>query len=471
MLPVSLRLARARGVALLGLCFVLLVPAITPRLYASDEVQYYSYLRSLWFDHDVSFENEYRYFYERGVARSAGFHETFLERRTGTGLRINFGTIGSALLWSPFYAVADAGTRLAALAGSQVPADGYSTPYVTAVALGSACYGWLALVLAFRLASRFQAGALAATLAVWFGTPLVFYMYVAPPMSHACSAFAVALFLTVWLEVREHWSVRGTMALGAAAALMVMVREQDAFFVVGPAIDFAWSWLESPQARRRATLGSLSAGVAAGLVTFVPQALAYLSLNGYLGPSRLVTRKMTWWAPHALEVLLSPSHGWLWWTPLTVAALGGLAWMAWRAPSPRHGTLPGNLPRRVAICSLAMIAAQVYVAGSVESWTVAGAFGQRRFVAATPLLVLGLSACLTAASASTSGRRATALVVCVGVWWNLGLMAQFGTGAMDRQRLELARNAHYTFVRLPIELPTLVYRYAFDRRSFYRTPV
>ncbi len=37
-----------------------------PRIYASDEVQYFAYLRSLWFDRDVSFENEYRYFYDHG---------------------------------------------------------------------------------------------------------------------------------------------------------------------------------------------------------------------------------------------------------------------------------------------------------------------------------------------------------------------------------------------------------------------
>ena len=66
------------------------LPAVTPRLYSSDEVQYFSYLRSLWFDHDVSFENEYRHFYDRGIAKSAGFHETFLERQTNTGRRINF---------------------------------------------------------------------------------------------------------------------------------------------------------------------------------------------------------------------------------------------------------------------------------------------------------------------------------------------------------------------------------------------
>ena len=70
----------------LVLLFLASLPAVTTRIYASDEAEYFSYLRSLWFDHDVSFENEYRYFYERGLSQASGFHETFLERQTPTGL-------------------------------------------------------------------------------------------------------------------------------------------------------------------------------------------------------------------------------------------------------------------------------------------------------------------------------------------------------------------------------------------------
>ena len=70
-----------------------------------------------------------------------------------------------------------------------------------------------------------------------------------------------------------------------------------------------------------------------------------------------------------------------------------------------------------------------------------------------------------------------AIGVCVGValllvgtWWNLGLMAQFGGGLMDRQRLTLADNAYHTFVTVPRRLPELVYRYVFARHSFYKPP-
>jgi hypothetical protein len=55
----------------------------------------------------------------------------------------------------------------------------------------------------------------------------------------------------------------------------------------------------------------------------------------------------------------------------------------------------------------------------------------------------------------------------VAVWWNLGLAFQFGAGLMNRQRLELGRNAYATFVDVPLRLPEFAWRYLFDRASFY----
>src|SRR6476646_4974011 len=93
--------------------FLLSVPAVTARIYASDEVEGFSWLHSLAFDRDVSFENEYQYFYNSGQVKNPGFHETFLEdRRTATGLRPNFTTMGAALLWSPFYAAGHVAARI-----------------------------------------------------------------------------------------------------------------------------------------------------------------------------------------------------------------------------------------------------------------------------------------------------------------------------------------------------------------------
>ena len=449
------------------LLFLIGLPAVTCRIYASDEVQYFAYLRSLWFDHDVSFENEYQHFYDAGIAASPGFHETFLENTTETGRRINFGTIGCALLWAPFYAVGDVVARAEHAAGQPVAVDGYSRPYVAAVSYASALYGLLALLLAAasvrqigrRWPSLMSEDAVAA-LAIWVGTPLLFYMYIAPPMSHATSAFSVAVFLYAWLRVRERWSVGGMVLLGMLGALMAMVREQDAFVAAGPALDFAWTALTDRAVGRRGRLGAATAGIVAGALTFTPQALAYEALNGHLGPSRLVARKMSWSAPHALEVLMSPAHGLFLWTPLAALALAGLLILLRRLP---RGA------RVVAVALLVVAALQVYVAGSVESWTVAGAFGQRRFVSLTPVLVIGLAAVLAAAREARWPRPVVMLAVVAGVWWNVSLIVQFGAGLMDRQRLEPGRIAYNTFVVVPRALPGLAWRYVVDRTSFYES--
>jgi hypothetical protein len=145
------------------------------------------------------------------------------------------------------------------------------------------------------------------------------------------------------------------------------------------------------------------------------------------------------------------------WTPLAVLAVAGLFLLR---------------DRWIAICLLVIVGSQVYVAGSVESWTVAGAFGQRRFVCLTVILVIGLAALWNWVServrqTGTGLKYAAATLVALCVWWNIALMAQFATRLMDRQRLEPTRNAYHAFVTLPLSVPSLAYRYLTDRGSFY----
>jgi hypothetical protein len=455
-----------RGTLILLALFVFSLPSVTPRLYAADEIEYFAFLRSLWFDHDLSFDNEYRYFYDRGIARAYGFHHTFLELTSETGRRLNFGTIGPAILWAPMYGIADVAVRVARSRGATIPADGFSRPYLAAVAYGSAFYGFLAVLMSASIARRLTGGGDLASVVVWIGTPLLFYTHIAPGMAHACSAFAVAAFVAAWIRVRQRWTMRGMVALGALAALMTMVREQDAFCVLGVAVDFVWGVLERWRGGRAgempARLRAAAGGTAAFAVCMLPQAWAYIVLNGHLGPSSIVSNKMQWLAPHSLQVLFSPEHGLFVWTPLALLCVVGLL----LALRPSNAAALGPDHHRIVIGLLIIFAAQVYVTGSVGTWTVAGSFGQRRFVAMSVVFIIGLAHFLY----TVGGRRRQVLwaAVVMSIWWNLGLMAQFGAGLMDRQRLEPDRNAYNTFVVVPRMLPGLAYRYVFDRSSFFR---
>ena len=91
---------------LLCLLGVIALTLFTPRLYGADEIKYFAPLRSLYFDGDIHYENEYAYFIERDPEAHAGL-VPFRDEVTSTGYRLNDGPIGSALLWSPFYIAAD----------------------------------------------------------------------------------------------------------------------------------------------------------------------------------------------------------------------------------------------------------------------------------------------------------------------------------------------------------------------------
>jgi hypothetical protein len=172
---------------------------------------------------------------------------------------------------------------------------------------------------------------------------------------------------------------------------------------------------------------------------------------------------MHWYAPHALQVLFSPEHGFFVWTPLAFIAIAGISYLI--LPPDRLGL--DRRRRQIGICLLVMVALQIYIGGSVESWTVAGAFGQRRFVALTTAMIIGYAA-LQSRLTSVTARRALTTVTVLAVYWNLALIAEFSIGLMDRQRLDPARNAYDALVTLPRMAPSLAYRYLFDRPSFYK---
>jgi hypothetical protein len=461
------------------LAFVLSLPLVTARIYASDEVEGFAWLHSLAFDRDLSFGNEYAYFYSSGQVKNPGFRETFLEGRTEIGRYRNFTTMGAAVLWAPFYGMGHVAARLTGR-----PANGLSQPYITAVAIGSATYGFLALLLSLALTRRLIGDAGFATAAVWLGTPLLFYMYVTPLFTHACSAFAVALFLWTWLRIRERWSLAGALAVGLTGGLMTIVRAQDVLFIAGPALDFlrfSINSLRSPGLNDTRSpwtrpIGAVFAGAVGFLVAYSPQLAAFKALNGHFRQSIYETRKMTWTSPHGWEVLLDRQHGLFFWTPLALVALVGLLLLL-VLPQQDRITPARNRPglpagsRWIGLLALIMFALQAYIAGAVESWTVAGAFGQRRFVSLTPLIVLGIAGLFSAIPRSRQPARwlaAAAVMACV--WWNLGLMAQFGMHTMDRERLTLRDNTWQSFVRLPRAAPALVWRYLTNRGSFYNQP-
>jgi hypothetical protein len=186
----------------------------------------------------------------------------------------------------------------------------------------------------------------------------------------------------------------------------------------------------------------------------VPQLLAYRALYGRFGPSTLVAQKMDYGSPHFFEVLFDPAHGLFLWSPLLLVALVGLA------PAGRRA-LTATL-----LLSLALLL-QVWINGSVASWSQAGAFGARRFLSATPIFAWGLAG-LLAALLPRLGWRVAIATLALFTWWNVSLMVQFGLKLMDRQRLEWPRVAVNQVTEVPPRLLRTAWLFLTDREGLVR---
>jgi hypothetical protein len=449
------------GRPLLVALFVLTLPFVNTRIRGADEIEYFSYLHSLAFDGDLEFGNEYQRFHDHDPQGLSGFKGTFLDKREAeTGRHINFGPVGSALLWAPFYLLAHALVLAARALGASVTADGLSAPYQAAACYGSAVYGFLGLLLVHDAMRRHahvdEPAASWAVAALWIATPVLYYMTVAPGFSHACSLFAVSLVLWLWLRAAESDRVRDWALVGAAGGLAGLVREQDALFLAAPAAQLLWR----TTARKDWTglVPPLALMGAAAALVFAPQLFVYKALTGGYHPSRMVSGKLDYASPHFLEVLFDPGHGLFVWSPLLLVAAAGLAWAAVR----RKDAV-------AAVLGLAFLL-QVWICGALYTWTQAGAFGSRRFVSSTPAFAWGLAA-LLAVAVPRMGRALPAAALVLFAWWNASLMVQFGLRLMDRQRLDWPRVAVNQIVEVPPRLGRTVWLFFTDRERLVKEGV
>ncbi len=428
-----------------------LAPLTTLRLYGSDEIQYFAYLRSMVFDRDLDFTNEYRWFVDRDPKEYADFAMTFLGPKTPAGRPPNNGPIGSAVLWSPFY-LATVGAEWLLGAASTPP--GYSRADFSAVCLASMLYGALGLLLTQEACRSFASArsAFFATVLIWLGTNLLFYMYVTPPMSHAASFFAAALLLWAWLRSKE--SPRAGFVIGLLAGLVASVRLQDVLLVLAPLAAPLFSGKRDDRARL-ARLAVWGAAIGGGFaLAFLPQICTWEVLNGSLTPFGVISVKgrFTLIPYHLPGVLFSPFHGLFLWSPILLPALAGL------------GTLAVSDPRGKAM-ALAVAAEVSLISGYVVAF--GHGFGQRLFISSLPIATVGL-AVFADRFAPRLPRAAPVAGALAAVWWNLSLVVQHSTGMIPRNEgVSLQTLVQNQFIGVPERLPGVVGRYLFDRSSLY----
>jgi hypothetical protein len=391
------------------------------RIAGVDPVGYYAYPRSLLFDRDLQFANEYRVL-NAGATFTEGFVMNPDGPRTVTGHLPNLFSIGPGVLWTPFIGMAHA----VALSRG-VGADGFARPYHTAVFLANAAYGLLGLALTYLLLRTWFGNphCAVAAFAAWACSPALYYTYAQVAMAHACSFFCVALFLLVWARLRERVAIWPWMLIGGALGVAALVRWQNAAFAVVPVIDLLWR-------KRRDGIVPLAACGVASIVAFAPQMLAWSIIYGsYLTVPQGDTF-VDWSHPDVFATFFSRASGLITWTPFCAVALVGLC--LW--------------PKVNRVCWIALVVAfllQLYVNSVVPAagWS----FGMRRMVNCTPLFAVGLAQVVAVVPVRT---RWPVAIVAGFAFWNFLFVLQYG-GFIDRHYVERAAREKAVELQIPVQ--------------------
>jgi hypothetical protein len=446
---------------ILMVVFLLTLPLINPWV-RGDGVGYYSFGRALLIEHQLNFEKDWlaaNTSFRMGRTDAAG--HLLADAYTPTGHLDNHFALGPAMLWSPFLVVTHLGVLACNRLGGHVAPDGYSRPYIIAMALATALYGFLGLWISFRLARKYigERWAFLATLGIWFASSLPVYMYFNPSWSHAPASFVVALFIWYWDRTRGARSWMQWLGLGLLGGLMLDVYYMNAVLLLLPLLESATRYW---QALCGAGTGSVSRLFVNNIIfsgalfaAFFPTLIAKKIIYGsYL----ILGYEHFWsWTPRALiQVCISADHGLFSWTPILLLSVAGLF-------------LVRKIDRILGTYLIVVFAVFLYVIGCYADWDGLSSFGNRFFISLTPVFILGLAAFFDwfarAWGESRAGIFATAMTSLL-ILWNLGLIFQWGTHLIPARGPISWREASYNQVAVvPVQVGRTLKAYLTGRKE------
>ncbi|MFH2204580.1 MAG: hypothetical protein ABIJ96_15810 [Elusimicrobiota bacterium] len=381
-------------------------------IFGTDAQYNYMIGRSLYFDHDLDFENEW------AMTPSPNLAER--PQRTKTGRIYNQTPIGYSLLAQPFFFTADMLTRTLNLCRNEpLPDDGYRGLYGLIVPLSSILFALLGLFFGYRILRIFFVPDIAALAinSLVLSSSLLWYITGHLTMTHAHSFAVVTLMiflaLPLYSEDIHTIGVYRFIGIGCVFSLAVMVRFQNVVFGLIAAAPVARHILA--RGVERDLLKKTSLAVLFAAICYVPQSLYMRTVFGhYLINTYADTGWSFSFSPlNLVKTLFSTNHGLLLWHPVILFSCVGSVLLMARVKTSRFLML-----------SLSACFLLTWFIVAFWDYTMANSFGNRGFNGLTVFVAMGWAEVLRR-SWQPPARRKYALLVCaLLVLWNLQLLMQ-----------------------------------------------
>lgn len=391
----------------LGLFFLLSIVVLNPLWQIKgDGHGYYVYLRSLYFDHNLDFTNEYlRYDNLYGT-------ELLTKALTPIGKLGNPFAVGLPIFLIPFFLLA----RLLEFFSGFNSTDlaGFNVIYQLTI-------GFSALVFVLVGAGFLQAGLkkFFSNLISWWGTvgvillsPLILYVIYEPGMSHALS-FAIGSILFWYsscLLKADQINNKQLLLLGVFMGLAILVRWQEIFTWFVPMIV-----LFIKQRQGKIFIKQLILPFITASICFLPQLVLWYYLYGQWLTIPQGSSFMQWTQFKFFGVLFSGYHGLFIWHLFLLLGLFGL--------------LISYKYNKIMFLALGLVLlGQIYVNASTSDWVGGSAFGARKMIGSLFVFAYGLAYLIYRSQIKVWLYRVLILLIIVGAGWNWLLMVSTARG-------------------------------------------
>jgi hypothetical protein len=295
------------------LCLSLfLIRVHSPRVFfigEGDDESYFAYARTVLVDRDLNFSNE-------PLQTLRGPNASMQAARY---------SIGPGLAWIPFLAI---GRLVPSQTSNQV-----SLAEWIAACLGTICLGLGSVLALFFLLRRFFSvdTAFWAVVCVWLSSPLLYYLFRRPLMSHGAEFFFLSAACALVAFVRHDSPRWHFVLIGACLGWLFLSRWMDAPYVAALGLLTAFIVVRTPgKPLGRLAFLATSAGLAAAA-----QFLIWRHLTGHWYPgvvmfdlpavrSSVVFSVFPWTWRHLRDLFIGSGWGIIWLSPVLWLAIPGL---------------------------------------------------------------------------------------------------------------------------------------------------
>lgn len=203
-----------------------------------DGIDYWAYLHTWYFDHDINFENEFRHNWSQtgnnaiNSPLSPSIEKT---QQTPIGKVDDVHPFGVPLLLFPFFVLADVLVIIANVLGYHVARNGYSDVYQIIGGFGAILYAVGGIYFMEKTCKKLGYSPFVsrvACLVIVFATNLLYYLAYDVLNSHFASFFIVSLFWYLFVSKFKQRKPLHYALMGVLIGLATLTRLQDGLLVI-----------------------------------------------------------------------------------------------------------------------------------------------------------------------------------------------------------------------------------------------